>query len=86
MLQMVDLVKTYGDGAAVRAVDGINLKDRAQELLQKVDMEKRLHHLPGQLSGGEQQRRAIARDLINACASIFVDYSEILIQLPSRRL
>ena len=42
-----------------------NIKERARELLAKVGMEHRLHHTPGQLSGGEQQRVTIARSLIN---------------------
>jgi len=37
----------------------------AMELLEWLGLESRLHHLPGQLSGGEMQRTAIARALIN---------------------
>jgi len=49
------------------------LEARAQELLVKVGLEERLHHLPGQLSGGEQQRVAIARALINSPRLILAD-------------
>ena len=38
---------------------------RARELLDQVQMSHRLGHRPGELSGGEQQRVAIARSLIN---------------------
>lgn len=38
---------------------------RAGELLKEVGLSHRLRHLPSQLSGGEQQRAAIARALIN---------------------
>ncbi len=38
---------------------------KAEELLTMVGLKKRLSHLPGQLSGGEMQRVAIARSLIN---------------------
>ena len=38
---------------------------RAAELLDRVGLSERLHHLPAQLSGGEMQRVAIARALIN---------------------
>ncbi len=40
-------------------------QERARGLLERVGMGHRLHHRPGQLSGGEMQRAAIARSLIN---------------------
>jgi ABC-type lipoprotein export system ATPase subunit len=45
----------------------------AQRLLEKVGLADRLHHLPSELSGGEQQRVAIARALINDPAIVFAD-------------
>jgi len=47
--------------------------ERAAELLKMVGLEHRLHHLPTELSGGEQQRVAIARSLINDPEIIFAD-------------
>ncbi|MFC1900161.1 ABC transporter ATP-binding protein [Chloroflexota bacterium] len=44
---------------------GTDYKKRASELLGMVGLGERLHHLPRELSGGEQQRVAIARALIN---------------------
>jgi putative ABC transport system ATP-binding protein len=38
---------------------------RAMELLKKVGLGDRAHHSPNELSGGEQQRVAIARSLVN---------------------
>ncbi|MFH0855553.1 MAG: ABC transporter ATP-binding protein [Candidatus Omnitrophota bacterium] len=48
-------------------------KERALELLNKVGLSGRILHLPSQLSGGEKQRVAIARSLINNPGILFCD-------------
>lgn len=48
-------------------------RSRAADLLQRVGLERRLHHYPIQLSGGEQQRVAIARAFINRPKILFAD-------------
>ncbi|MCO6494456.1 MAG: ABC transporter ATP-binding protein [Bacteroidetes bacterium] len=47
--------------------------ERAKELLSLLKLGDRLEHKPSQLSGGEQQRVAVARALINSPAVIFAD-------------
>uniref|UniRef100_UPI0040574E4B ABC transporter ATP-binding protein n=1 Tax=Candidatus Electronema sp. TaxID=2698783 RepID=UPI0040574E4B len=48
-------------------------EERAAELLRSLGMDKRMRHLPGQLSGGEMQRVAIARSLINRPQILLAD-------------
>lgn len=48
-------------------------RERAVMLMDKVGLGKRMHHLPLQLSGGEQQRVAIARALANKPALVLAD-------------
>lgn len=45
----------------------------AEKLLEYLGLSHRLHHKPNELSGGEQQRVAVARALINKPAIIFAD-------------
>jgi putative ABC transport system ATP-binding protein len=48
-------------------------EERAIRSLEAVGLGKRIHHVPSQLSGGEQQRVAIARALVNEPALILAD-------------
>jgi len=51
----------------------VDRRVRARQALESVGLEQRTHHLPSQLSGGEQQRVAIARGLITSPAVILAD-------------
>jgi lipoprotein-releasing system ATP-binding protein len=50
-----------------------NARKRAAELLDYLGLSQRLQHKPAQLSGGEQQRVAVARSLVNQPAVVFAD-------------
>ena len=51
----------------------LTLEKKATELLERLGIGHRADHKPGELSGGEQQRVAVARALINDPGIIFAD-------------
>jgi putative ABC transport system ATP-binding protein len=53
--------------------DRSDLGELAKKALKEVGLEHRIHHMPSELSGGEQQRVAIARALVNDPEIIFAD-------------
>jgi len=63
------IAKQSGKGSDVKK----NAEHRAEELLELFNLKDRMHHKPSELSGGEQQRVAVARALINRPKVIFAD-------------
>jgi putative ABC transport system ATP-binding protein len=79
VFQFYNLIPVLGAGenaALPLILDGVKpaqAQARAEEWLQRVGLEDRLHHRPDQLSGGQRQRVAIARALAAEQALILAD-------------
>ncbi len=59
--------------AFIKGTKKVDAEKRATELLDFLGLSHRYHHKPSELSGGEQQRVAVARALINKPDLIFAD-------------
>jgi lipoprotein-releasing system ATP-binding protein len=59
--------------AYIKGINEAAAQKRANELLAYLGLSGRLQHKPTQLSGGEQQRVAVARALMNQPAVVFAD-------------
>ena len=59
--------------AFIKGVDKQEAESKAKELLDYLGLTHRYYHKPNELSGGEQQRVAVARALINDPSVIFAD-------------
>ncbi len=55
------------------ALEGNHDREKAKEMLEMVGLGERLDHYPNEISGGEQQRVAVARALINKPKILFAD-------------
>ena len=68
LLENVKVAGFLGGGKETKEVE-----KRAEELLRRVYAEKAMNRLPSQVSGGEAQRAAIARAVINRPGILFAD-------------
>ncbi len=67
-LENVELPLMYN-----KKISSKEMRDRSLNALEAVGLADRAHHFPNQLSGGEQQRVAIARSLVNDPVVILAD-------------
>jgi len=73
LLQKLDAFENVELPLIYQGVSGGERKQRALEALERVGLEKRVHHKPTQLSGGQQQRVAVARALVTKPSLILAD-------------
>lgn len=59
--------------ALIRGINRDEAADRARTMLERVGLRDRLDHKPGELSGGEQQRVAVARAVVLSPRAILAD-------------
>ena len=73
---LLPALSALGNVELAMRFSGVTKKERlkrAEKLLQRLGLEKRLHHKPNELSGGEQQRVSIARAIANNPSMIVAD-------------
>jgi putative ABC transport system ATP-binding protein/lipoprotein-releasing system ATP-binding protein len=73
LIPEIDALANVLMAARIRGLIRAREKTRAAELLARVGLSERAHHLPAQLSGGERQRVALARALMNAPRLVLAD-------------
>jgi putative ABC transport system ATP-binding protein len=73
LMPTLDVVENACLPALLAGKSPDRIRSKAMELLEWLGLTARMHHLPSQLSGGEMQRTAIARALINDPDIILAD-------------
>lgn len=73
LISMMSAYENVEFGLRIAGYDPKYRKQRSEECLELVGLEKRMHHKPQEMSGGEQQRVAIARALAHKPRIIFAD-------------
>jgi putative ABC transport system ATP-binding protein len=73
LIPSLNIVQNASLPALLAGTPAPDVKGRAEDLLRRMGLEKRLDHFPEELSGGEMQRVAIARALITDPPIVLAD-------------
>ena len=73
LLPEFDAIENVCLPALIKGLSKKEAEVKAMDLMKFLGVSERINHKPNQLSGGEQQRVAVARSLINQPAVIFAD-------------
>jgi putative ABC transport system ATP-binding protein len=73
LLRGMSAIDNVANGLIYQGIDPVARRERATEALQRVGLGHRLSHRPTEMSGGEQQRVAVARALVHRPAFVLAD-------------
>ena len=73
LLPTLSALENVAEGMLYQGIRRPQRRKQAMEALDRVGLSSRAHHLPGELSGGEQQRVAIARAIAGGPRLLFAD-------------
>lgn len=74
-VSLIPMLNAYENVEFALRLAGVkeNMEERVKECLRMVGLEKRMKHMPQEMSGGEQQRVAIARAIVHKPQLLFAD-------------